>query len=61
MVMLVLERAVTLSPMFKVMGLWSWASIVFGLEGLLMFGLEGPVKKNGSFVAEQIKVIDNTY
>ena len=46
MVMLVLVSAVTLSPMVKVMGLWSLASIACGLADDLTTGLIGPVKAN---------------
>ena len=42
MVMFVFVSAVTLSPMVKVMGLRSLASIVFGLSGMLMVGLDSP-------------------
>jgi len=41
MVTLVLVSAVTLSPMAKVMGFRSLASIVVGLPGIFMTGLEG--------------------
>ena len=44
MVMLVLVSAVTLSAMNKAMGLWSSASIVFGVPGMLITGLEGSMK-----------------
>ena len=41
MVILVLVSAVTLSPMFKVMGLRSCASIAFGFSEMSMIGLDG--------------------
>ena len=44
MVMVVFEAAVTLSPMVKVMGLLSRASIAIGLLGVSMTGLEGAVE-----------------
>ena len=42
--MLVLVSAVTLSPMIKVMGLRSFASIVLGIPEILIAGLDGSVK-----------------
>ena len=45
MVILVLISAVTLSPMVKVMGLRSRASIVLGLSGIMTSGLVGSLKQ----------------
>lgn len=44
-VMLVLVSAVTLSPMVKVMGLWSLPSTVCGTSEVIMDGLTGSVEK----------------
>lgn len=46
MVMLVLISAVTLSPMVKVMGLWSLASIVVVFSGVIITGLAGSIKSS---------------
>ena len=44
MVILVLVSAVTLSPMNKAMGIWSSASTVLGVPGMLITGLVGSMK-----------------
>ena len=46
MVMFVLVGAVTSSPMLNEMGLRSWASMIVGLSGTLITGLEGSIKWN---------------
>ena len=43
-VMFVLVSAVTLSPIDKVIGVRSWASVVDGLPGVLIAGLDGSTK-----------------